>query len=97
MALESKAQSESLGSFKNCRIKTKMGSNDRILLVEVYRGTQDEEAEGEGIRYDPEKNIGQSYILNAPILFPVPDKKDEKKDGPDGSLSRGMSKDLNRN
>ncbi|KAL8639179.1 MAG: hypothetical protein Q9226_008903, partial [Calogaya cf. arnoldii] len=83
LALERKAQKDALGSFTNCHIKTRMGSNDRTLLVEVYRGTKDEDAEGEGIRYNPEKNIGQSYILNAPVIFPICDPDDKKDDRPE--------------
>ncbi|KAI4117037.1 MAG: hypothetical protein LQ338_007619 [Usnochroma carphineum] len=67
LAHESDAQLKPLREFKGGTIRTKRGKNDRFFLVEVHR---DENAEDEGIRYDPEKILGQSYILRAPKTFP---------------------------
>ncbi|KAI4204596.1 MAG: hypothetical protein LQ346_001606 [Caloplaca aetnensis] len=56
-----------LGEFKNCNIVTKGGHNDRFLLVAVYRN---QPVRDEGVRFEPESSLGQSYVLDAPEAFP---------------------------
>ncbi|KAL8894085.1 MAG: hypothetical protein Q9192_004631 [Flavoplaca navasiana] len=78
LEFESQAQQRSLGEFTGCRIRTRQGRNQRFLLVDVYRGSDNAAGDNEGIRYDPEKQLGQSYVIHAPSTFPVPkDNNDE--------------------
>ncbi|KAL8716846.1 MAG: hypothetical protein Q9225_005861 [Loekoesia sp. 1 TL-2023] len=70
LAIEAKAQLDSLGVFENCRIVTKQGRTRRFVTVEVYRDISEDTGDSVAVQHDEEKKIGQSYILRAPNTFP---------------------------
>lgn len=74
LRLESIAQEKQLGLFKGCSIKTHPGKYHRFLVVEIFPGKVDQEtAETKDFDFGSQK-LGQSYVLEAPRLFP----KDEE-------------------
>ncbi|KAI4148103.1 MAG: hypothetical protein LQ341_001668 [Variospora aurantia] len=66
---ETEAQLNALGVFKDVEIRTRQGRNARTLLVEVHRGQSTDVGKDEGVHYDPEKKVGQSYAIDKSSLF----------------------------
>ena len=74
LRLDSILQEKQLGLSKNCSIKTHPGKYHRCVVVEIFPGKVDQEtAETKDFDFGSQK-LGQSYVLEAPTLFP----KDEE-------------------
>ncbi|KAL8963379.1 MAG: hypothetical protein Q9193_000352 [Seirophora villosa] len=66
---ETEAQLKALGVFDDVEIRTRRGANHRTLLVEVHRSRSTDVGKDEGVRYDPEKKLGQSYTVDKSSIF----------------------------
>ena len=68
---ESEEQEKQVGLFKGCRIKIWAGRANGGIVVETFPGESPQDSKTDAREYDfNDKKIGESYAINAPVLFP---------------------------